>query len=65
VRLKKFEQISPKICRAGGIPPPSARRTCPPLAEKRLFWIGRFLAFVFSFGRAGKFFFGGKFFFNA
>jgi len=33
VRSKKFEQISPKICRAGGIPPqtplPPARRSDP------------------------------------
>ena len=34
VRSKKFEQISPKICRAGGIPPPKtplppARRSDP------------------------------------
>jgi len=40
-RQKKFELISPKICVAGGIPSnsPSARHTCPPLAEKRPFQI--------------------------
>jgi len=33
VRSKKFEQISPKICRAGGIPPNSPFR---PPAEATL-----------------------------
>ncbi|OGK47171.1 hypothetical protein A3B46_02090 [Candidatus Roizmanbacteria bacterium RIFCSPLOWO2_01_FULL_39_19] len=62
VRSKKFEQISPKICRAGGIPPnpPSAR------PQKRPFRVGRFQVFRTAFGGTPSFArFGGKFFFNA
>jgi len=38
VRSKKFEQISPKICRAGGIPPnpPSARPQKRPFRIEKL-----------------------------
>lgn|GEM_PF-6384111 len=56
---KKFEQISPKICRAGGIPPPDPPSARP---QKRPFRIGRFQVFRSAFGRTLGFAqFGGKF----
>ena len=50
VRSKKFEQISPKICRASGIPP---KTPLPPACGSDPFGLDDF-----------KFFFGGKFFSN-
>jgi len=67
VRLKKSELIFLIIGSAGGLPPeppPSARRTCPPLAEKRPFRIGRFQVFRSAIGGTLGFAqFGDKFFF--
>jgi len=68
VRSKKFEQISPKICRAGGIPPRPPFRP-PHLSasggEATLSGLRRFQVFRSAFsGTLGFAQFGGKFFSN-
>ena len=61
VCVKKIEQISPKICRAGGIPPKPLFR---PPAEAILSDLPAYLPSGRPAGRLDdlKFFFGGKFF---